>query len=155
MNNIGTYAKIVPSAATAKFLYAVAVLLSDEPIAKEDIHCTVLYSKTEVQGAFNLKPKMPIIGKIMSFDLFGDDKECLVVKIDCPGAKALHDKCIAMGGTHDFDSYECHITLSYDADYDALESEVLERLEPSLKNIPLIFDKFESSDLEDGWSDDK
>lgn len=87
-------------------------------VAKTKLHATVLYSRVPVE----CEGKVPVdwTGTFQQFDSFketaGDSNStnCLVVKFVCPEINKQHEECRSKGGTHDFDSFDPHITLSYD-----------------------------------------
>ncbi len=86
------------------------------PIEKEEIHLTLLYSRKQLP---NYKPatSTDMWAYPKGFHIFtgGNGKAILVLKLDAP---ALHKRHIDLmkehGATYDFPEYIPHITLSYD-----------------------------------------
>jgi len=86
------------------------------PINREDIHLTLLYSRKFLP---DYKPAEKIDEwayptKFHVFDTF-DKKRALVIKIDSPYAQKRHKELMKKhGATYDYPEYLPHITLSYD-----------------------------------------
>lgn len=95
--------------------------LITDPLAADKYHSTVLYSRKPVEAQeiidkLNEELEFGCIG----FKLF-DSKEdptksALVIELDAPQLVALHKKLIAAGGTHDYDDYTPHVTVTYTAE---------------------------------------
>jgi len=87
-------------------------------------HATLLYSRKHLPNYQPIeKYTKPFIGTPIGLDLFGPEKNALVVKFSCPQLYQRHHKLMQQhGATYDFDLYEPHVTLSYDAKDIDLES---------------------------------
>lgn len=84
------------------------------PTAKEDLHSTILYSRLYVPFKPELfEVKLCDSGHLEIFET-GDKNRALVLVLDSDYMTYRHDIGIALGATHDYDSYNPHITLSYD-----------------------------------------
>lgn len=99
------------------------------PLDDDKLHATVVYSRAfcGAQPLGKLNPKWK--GKFRAFDLFPTSAKvnesekpnsCLVLKFDCP---EIHDRHHFLrkhhGATHDFPTFDPHMTLSYDVgDFD-------------------------------------
>jgi hypothetical protein len=89
------------------------------PVKQEDLHTTVLFSRNILDKAHHINvSKAQLEGREwrfspLKFDIFGTDTAILVLRIDAPEIQFLHDQLINVGGTHDFPTYDPHITLSY------------------------------------------
>lgn len=106
-------------ATTTALLCAMETLGINNPINEADLHCTILYSETPVADFdmfdTELQLEQPIIALPHSFDVFGDDSECLVLKISSPRLFILHHTIKnRTGSVHSFPQYNPHITLSYE-----------------------------------------
>jgi 2'-5' RNA ligase len=86
-----------------------------EPIDPEDMHVTICYSLVP-------KPDYPVDSnrkfinkdvKGRSFDVFGDDKNCLVLKIRSNTLNQMHQRALDSGLTHTYPDFTPHITFSY------------------------------------------
>lgn len=88
---------------------------------EERAHVTLIYSRNVIK---DYKPSNDILtasfGGFSLFD-FNDDKtktvkKCLVMNIVCPELLKKHNTLRSVyNATHDFNTYEPHITITYDA----------------------------------------
>lgn len=87
---------------------------------KDKLHSTLLYSRKHCP---NYKPASPVeyIGTPIGLDVWDTDapgggkSKCLVLKYSCPALEKRHAQLRKEhGATHDFPTYNPHITLSYD-----------------------------------------
>lgn len=115
----GTYVGLRLSSKTAnEFAKYIKENKIPNSVAKTKLHTTILYSRSPVE----CEEKIPVdwAGTFQRFNSFketaGDPKStnCLVVEIVCPEATSKHNELISAGGTHDFEKYMPHVTLSYD-----------------------------------------
>ena len=93
-----------------------------DPLAPHLYHTTLLYSRAQVDAEKLITNKNP--GWIVapkSYELLGDDHEVLVLIIDAPEMIKLHQQLLKAGGTHDYDKFIPHITLSYNIKDDGLD----------------------------------
>ncbi len=58
-------------------------------------------------------PRLPIWARGLSFDLFGEKKDCLVLKVLSPQLIGLYNDLQKYEQTTYFPDYKPHITLSY------------------------------------------
>ncbi len=99
----GTYVAAIPTPGTLALL---------EEWSREhgipldpDLHVTLLYTRRIV----NVVPSTSeFVATGIGFDLFGD---ALVLKLESQQLSARHDQFMAMGGTHDYERYNPHLTL--------------------------------------------
>jgi len=115
----GTYIEAKFKPVCVEKIYAVAnraaALLQCTPIEKEQIHCTVLYSeipKEPRKGEFKVNWKV----STKKYDLFGPEKDCLVILLNCPELVRLNSMCMSAGATSTYAQYCPHITLAYGTD---------------------------------------
>jgi len=83
-------------------------------VAREKLHSTILYSRNPLnipQGKKDEVYRASAVGLSVWED---NGKNILVLQLESEHMKARHDELMAMGGTHDFEDYDQHITLSYD-----------------------------------------
>jgi hypothetical protein len=81
-------------------------------LSADGMHVTVCFSKTPVDWN-KFEPKtdtLTVIGGDRNIREFGDAK---VMLFDCPDLSVRHDEFMAGGGSHDFDEYRPHLTISY------------------------------------------
>jgi 2'-5' RNA ligase len=88
------------------------------PLDPDKYHTTILYSRKPVPKAQEIIDSMDKIDlSVIGFKLFGseDDLEirALVLELKAPQLINLHKKLISAGGTHDYDDYTPHLTVSY------------------------------------------
>lgn len=93
-------------------------------ILTSKLHSTLIYSKKPCPDFKALQDNYPLKTKFKGFELFGEDKTCLVVLIDSPEMiKRNKEITEEHGATSDYDEYHPHITLTYnveDLDVDKL-----------------------------------
>lgn len=87
-----------------------------ERIAKDQYHCTIIYSRTPVPYAETLYRSTTAIGRAEGYDVFKtkDGGKCLVLRVNIPEAMYLNSLLNQNGATSDYDSYKPHVTLCYD-----------------------------------------
>ena len=86
------------------------------PVARDDIHITMIYSKKSFPMDEWEQPKqIKEYAKPIKFDFFGEDKTCLVVLLDSPFLIDRNAQIVKQyGAISDYDEYQPHVTLSYD-----------------------------------------
>lgn len=83
-------------------------------VNKDDLHTTIIYSTKP--DRVKLTPLRNAEGVFSKFSKFGEDKNVLVMEIDCKELEELHEYYMSNYNlSWDWDSYKPHITLSYDA----------------------------------------
>ena len=102
----GTYGCVVPTPASLALLEAWA---HEHGIPMDDgLHVTILYSRKPVFTE-------PLVADHIATPIgFMNLGKALVLKLECPSLQARHEQLIALGGTHDFDSYKPHLTIMAD-----------------------------------------
>lgn len=113
--NKGTYAGVRFSEDSVNKIMKIVEGLPN-PISKEDVHTTLLYSRKYLP---NYEPLGDIkeIAKVNGFKIFEtqDNKRALVLTLDCPFLINRHNELMKEHkATYDFPEYIPHITLSYD-----------------------------------------
>lgn len=96
-----------------------------DPLPKDDFHCTLMYSK---KGDPDVRPqqyKEPKYAEVDSLDLLGDDKNCLVIKLNSEHLQMRHQQLIMNGLTHSYSTYNPHITLTYNYQGEPMDEELL------------------------------
>ena len=97
------------------------------PVPTDKLHSTVVYSRAplSIDKQLFFQELIEQDHKVRDwratptgFAFFQSSSSCskrdvLVLLLDCPFLYDLHDDLIEMGATHDFDTYEPHVTLSY------------------------------------------
>ena len=123
------------------------------PLASGHYHSTILYSRKAVFDAqqivemFDETVEMKIIG-FKLFDSADHPEKCaLVLELEAPLLIALHERLIKAGGTHDYNDYTPHVTVSYDAP---------SNLDLSLLKLPdfvITINSFKAEPLDLNWKE--
>ena len=130
-----------------------AANLITDPLAPEKYHSTVLYSRKPVEKAQEI---IDGLGKEIELEAVGfklfDSKEdptkaALVIELKAPELVALHKKLIAAGGTHDYDDYTPHVTVTYTAD------PTLDLSSLKLPDFKFVIKGFKTKPLDLNWKD--
>lgn len=108
-----------------------------------EYHSTVVYSRKHLPNVPERRVLTPSwIARPIGFDVFstrnGDmSTNCLVLKLDCPEMIGRHNYLRKWeGASHDFPTYNPHITFSYDiGDYDLSK---LPRIDVALPEILIV-----------------
>lgn len=92
--------------------------LIEKPLDPSKYHSTILYSRKTVPSAQDIVNSMSTefefsASNFSLFDGSTPELKCLVVELNAPELKQLHQKLKDAGGTHDFPEYNPHVTLSY------------------------------------------
>lgn len=150
----GTYVSCDYDLQTAQNLagWCAANLITD-PLAADKYHSTVLYSRKPVEKAQEIVDTVAkeIELEAVGFKLF-DSKEdpakaALVIELKAPELTALHKKLIAAGGTHDYDDYTPHVTVTYTADPN------LDLSSLKLPDFKFVVKSFKAEPLDLNWKD--
>ena len=110
----GTYVGIRLDEESAATLVALQnTLRLKNPLNSDDFHATVLFSRTVVDVIPTDKVHTGVVKYIDVFEQ-QNGKYAVVAKLDCPTLEERHYDLRSIGGTHDFPTYQPHVTLSYD-----------------------------------------
>lgn len=109
---VGTFIGIRPTSESERDLRNFIKSLG-LPDPKFDLHVTVALHKTLT---LNIPTRsIEIYPEIQGFDLFGPEKNCLVLKLNSPELEARHEELRARYQLPwDYEDYQPHLTLSYD-----------------------------------------
>jgi 2'-5' RNA ligase len=114
----GTYAKLVPSESTKQRIAQFVDLINlENPASVHDLHVTIVYSRKACPEIEFHDTALPALADGAAFDIFPnqDGSKCLVLKLASKQIHDLHEIIREQyGATHDFPSFQPHITLSYD-----------------------------------------
>jgi hypothetical protein len=106
-----------------------------------DLHVTIAYSKKFFEPLLSTED---ITVTAVGFDLFGDDEEILVLRLESKELQIRFDDCINRGAVFDYGIYQPHITLSYN-----YEGEKTAKNNYNLPTFPIILVNEYSEDLEE------
>ncbi|WGH49613.1 hypothetical protein [Alishewanella phage vB_AspM_Slicko01] len=89
--------------------------LTSNATKEEDLHVTLMYSFDNLRSDF-LPNSKDISSDTKNAELawFGENNDCLVLKLGCRKLKNRHDEIAAYGVKHTYNPYEPHVTLAYD-----------------------------------------
>lgn len=86
-------------------------------VSSEKLHTTIIYSRVKAPELKANQDIYPIKASCASLEIFKtfDEKNALVMKLDCPQLVQHHNNIMEEHGTtYDFPEYVPHITISYD-----------------------------------------
>ena len=123
----GTYAAVKYDEASCAIIESLIKQWNiPNPIKTNHLHSTIIYSRKPipVEKQHNMDDvelkrrgwKFPI-GSFKMLDTSSENHDgiVLVLMLDAPELIALHDTLVVNGASHDFATYDVHITLSYSA----------------------------------------
>jgi 2'-5' RNA ligase len=112
----GTYVALLMDDETKELLdnFVEMNLGLSERVDPDTYHTTVIYSRTPVPTADNLRSG-PATGKAVGYEVFPTktDGKCLVMRVECAAATMLNKQLNKMGATSDYDEYKPHVTICY------------------------------------------
>lgn len=141
----GTYISLYPSdKSLSKIDRLIKRLNIADPVPSNKLHTTLVFSRNPMPLAQSHKLKRSITAKVDEFDIWPDaDKTCLVLKLDAREIDSLHEFYKEhYNATHDYPSYDPHITISYNYQNEPLNFDLVESILPNIqfdqmKIIPL------------------
>lgn len=116
-NSNGTYASVTFTSGSTKKLHDLQKKLNvPNPLTRNKFHSTLIFSRKELKNIDSRE-----LRKVLDTNEFTmreweqrNGVTCLVITFHSQWMDDRHKFYRSKGGTHDFDSYEPHITLSYD-----------------------------------------
>ena len=120
----GSYVGVTPAKESKnKIKQLIKQLKVDNPIARDKMHCTVIYSRKPISdftAKGTLDPAIKAIPKSLKIFQTQEGKNALVLELDCEELHYRHQSIMKeYGATYDYPEYIPHITLSYDCkDFD-------------------------------------
>lgn len=137
----------VDSRAMISDLMMVLGIPEDKRVGLHDLHATVTYSRAPIEDPTKIvQSYLPIMARGDELTIFhsrNSGKDCLVLKLSSVKLLALHQEIAKTGASHDFPTFEAHVTLSYDCPTD-VKARALKMKDPK---IELQFDDYEVSPL--------
>ena len=114
----GTYVALELSPFCREFIgmFSDTTLRLDNPVDRDHLHTTVIYSRTPVPWAQYLDPNLVAEAYATHYEIFPtqEGKQCLVLRIESPIICDLNAMLTRLGATTQYDGYNPHLTLSYD-----------------------------------------
>lgn len=141
----GTYSSYIVDSKTKKNILKWCEDNDIECNTKDKLHCTIVFSKTPAPDLieYNEKP-VDITAKATGWELFGENKDCLVLKIENSEINDMHETMLEAGASHSYDKFVPHITFNSDYGGD---------IPKSLPEFDIRFDVMEVTPLEDDYYD--
>ena len=140
----GVYVSVKLDQATTKIVSDYQEKYLKKLDINQELHCTLIYSKQECSENI-LTSKNDYSASFKKFEMFGDDKDMLVMRLESP---ELLQRNKELTEKYNFISdyvYHPHITLSYNANgFD------ISKLPPIRGKFKLIDET--ASDLDEDWS---
>lgn len=113
-----TYVAVKPDLESRESLVELAEVigLSNSLLVPEDkMHCTVAYSRDPIDDPSTIvQTFLPATATGDDFDMFGPEKKTLVLKLSSVSLRALHVSLRNLGASHDYPTFEPHVTLCYE-----------------------------------------
>ena len=106
----------------------------------DELHVTVIYSKTPCPVAYNLSKLKDFNASFGTdrFDIFGKDEKVLVIRGWSSSLERINASLMKNGATSDFPEYNPHITVAVNTDVDEVTvsamSFIIRELDEKLKN---------------------
>lgn len=146
----GAYVGAYPSGYFYNEITEMCVALGLEPPERDDVHCTVVYSREKTLAALP-KIKSPVNALITSVQHWvgHNGKTYIVADVQSMAMCALHSRFIRAGAEHSFAAYRPHVTLGKVAKPSPDLEERIEALNLRLKVDPLhlVFLSFKLNDI--------
>lgn len=145
-----TFASILPDLESRESLVELAEVIglsNTDLVPEPELHITVAYSRADIMDPTKIiKAALPVFGAGDEFTIFNtrDGKRALVLKVSSVSIRALHVALRKHGASHDFPTYEPHVTLCYDLP----EGFVMPKNAPF---VNLAFTSFEVKPLNLDW----
>lgn len=139
----GTISKLSLSSASADKLYNWCIKNNIECIAPEKFHCTVLFSRKPVTKLTALDhSNVNVTAKIKDWKVLGP---ALTLELESPSIVKLHKWMINQGGTHDYQEFIVHTSVTYNWSSS-------NQLPNNLPDFDLTFDKLEVEAIDPAYA---
>lgn len=146
-----TYVPVIPDDASIHRIYGLMEeigLPGKDRVVPSDLHTTVIYSNSPISNpSKTIREFMPITATGDDLTVFDtrSGKKCLVLKLSSVSLRALHVEIRReYGASHDFPTFEPHVTLCYDLPDDF---SVPKKIDP----ITIEFRAFKVKELDPDW----
>jgi len=115
------YAAVYPSA-TSKIALQRAIQEAglDTNFDMSELHVTLMYDRSNPKLFHPATPGLTYMARVIGVDLFGDDKNTLVLKLDCEALRQRHQYLLSMGYRFSYPDYSPHLTIKIPAGQDDL-----------------------------------
>lgn len=130
--SVGTYVDLAPTQAAAERVYSIFENKVTDLIDPSQFHVTVSFSRKEFDPGFTSR-KINEVAEPKQVEILGET--AIVLMLSFPYAESQHFKYRKVyGATHDYDSFQPHMTLSYsgtviDSELSAVERRALNKIQ--------------------------
>ena len=144
MDKNGKYITLKPDKQSKSYLVSLMDKLDlKNPVQEDDLHITLIYSKETTKEADDYKiEQREYTINASHFDLYGDNKDCLVIVIESENLHEKHNYLKDNGFQHSYQNYNPHITIAFNVP-EIPDNILLEEL----KNKKLVFSNEEMHDI--------
>jgi hypothetical protein len=117
------YAAVYPSA-KGKIALEQAIAKSglDTNFDMKELHVTLMYDKSNPKLFHPATPGLVYMARVVGADLFGDDQNTLVLKLDCAALQQRHQYLLSVGYRFSYPDYKPHLTIKIPAGQDDLNT---------------------------------
>lgn len=78
----------------------------------ERFHLTTTYTSAVLEGLKSRRISIRLDHVTFGYDMFGDERNLLVLRVASPELEALHREALKMGATWDYPDFNPHLTLT-------------------------------------------
>lgn len=156
----GTYLAVKPTALSLNDIKKIQTAIHiQDPIPKEKIHCTLMYSKEKTGEGYSPNPDIVYSATVTGCDILGEKGsgwQALVLKLYCPALQRRFNLATHRGMEHNYPEFVPHISLAYEKDND-LEGYLFE-LREFLQSSPQLSIELSQEYMEplnDTWIEDE
>jgi 2'-5' RNA ligase len=144
VNKNGKYITLKPDEQTKAHLVCLIDKLNlDNPVKENDLHITLIYSKEITKEANNYKiNQSKYTVNAAHFDLYGDNKDHLVIVINSEDLHEKHNNLKNNGFQHSYKKHNPHITIAFNTSKIPVDTLLKE-----LSNEELVFEKEQVHDI--------
>ena len=141
--SVGTYVDLAPTQDAAERVYSIFENKVTDLIDPSQFHVTINFSRKEFDPGFTSR-KINEVAEPKQIEILGES--AVVLMLDFPYAENQHFKYRKVyGATHDYDSYQPHLTLSYSGTLIDPELSVVEMR--ALNKIQFEYERVSELDL--------
>jgi hypothetical protein len=156
----GTYLAVKPTALSLNDIKKIQLAINiQDPIPKEEIHCTLMASKEKTGSGYSPNPDIVYSASVTGCDILGEKGsgwQALILKLHCPALQRRFNLAKHRGMEHSYPEFLPHVSLAYEKDND-LEGYLVELREYLQKSpqltIELSYEYMEP--FNDTWIEDE
>lgn len=116
------YAAVYPTAhAVQSIVGTLNEIGLDTDFDMSDLHVTLMYDKSNPTFFHPAPVNLIYVARVVGADLFGDEKNTLVLKLDCAALQKRHKYLLSVGYRFSYPDYAPHITIKIPATQEDLD----------------------------------